>query len=110
MVKEDRVYLFHIVEACETISYIENVDFEEFNKNRMMPDAVIRELEIIGEASKKLSKETKRKIKGVPWKDIIGMRDKLIHGYFGVDNEVVWETANRDVRNLLEKLKENVEF
>ncbi len=110
MAKEDYVYIMHMIEACKKIfSYIKGVDYSEFSRNDLIQDAVIRELEIIGEASKKISKETKNRIKKVPWREIGGMRDKLIHNYFGVDMELVWETARRDIKNLYEELKRYIE-
>jgi uncharacterized protein with HEPN domain len=60
-------------------------------------DAVIRRLEIIGEATKNLTKETKQRAPNEPWKEIAGMRDKLIHAYFGVDLEIVWQTASKEI-------------
>lgn len=63
----------------------------------LVQDGVIRQLEIIGEATKRLSLELREKNSDIPWQDIAGMRDKLIHGYFGVDIEKVWLTAKHDL-------------
>ncbi|HFE52539.1 MAG TPA: DUF86 domain-containing protein, partial [Bacteroidetes bacterium] len=71
---------------------------------RMVQDAVVRQLEIIGEATRHLSKEFRSAHPAIPWSEIAGMRDKLVHDYFGVDLEIVWETAFRDVPALREKL------
>lgn len=70
----------------------------------MIQSAVIRELEIIGEAAKNVSVETKSKHPDIPWKQMSGLRDKLIHDYFGVDLDAVWETVKRDLPVLKEKL------
>jgi uncharacterized protein with HEPN domain len=66
---------------------------------------VVRELEIIGEASKNLSAEFKKSLPAIPWKDVAGMRDKLIHEYFGVDLETVWQTVKEDIPLLKKVLK-----
>jgi len=74
--------------------------------NNLIQDGVIRQLEIIGEATKRLSKEFKDRYPEIPWKDIAGMRDKLIHGYFGVDLDAVWDTAKKDIPGLRGKIEE----
>ncbi len=68
--------------------------------------SVIKEIEIIGEASSKITEETKLKYKNVPWKDIVGMRNRLIHGYFDVDIELVWNTVQNNLPQLQSLLKE----
>jgi uncharacterized protein with HEPN domain len=89
--------LSHILEAIERIERYTSVGAEVFLAQSHWQDATIRQLEIIGEAVKSLSPETKALRPDVPWKQIAGMRDFLIHGYFGVDLQVVWVTAERDV-------------
>ncbi|MCF6265334.1 MAG: DUF86 domain-containing protein [Desulfuromusa sp.] len=69
----------------------------KFSGTRLLQDGVIRQLEIIGEATKNLSKNVRDMAPDVPWKDMAGMRDKLIHQYFGVDIEAVWATAQLDL-------------
>ena len=105
MNKDDIVFLKHILDAIDLIeSYLKDRSYEEFEENRMLRDAVIREIEIIGEATKNLSSEFKNKYSEIPWRKIAGMRDKLIHGYFGVDLGAVWDTATKDIPLLKEKL------
>lgn len=99
--KDDSVFLDHILDSIDQIGeYIAGLTFEEFLETRLVQDAVIRQLEIIGEATKNLSSDTTEKYPHIPWKAIAGMRDKLIHVYFGVDLEEVWNTVVRDVPDL----------
>jgi uncharacterized protein with HEPN domain len=99
--KTDKIYLLHIHEA---IGHIENflgtMGKDEFLKNVLVQSAVIRQLEIIGEAVKNLSGVLRRKHKEIHWSDIAGLRDKLIHGYFGVDLKLVWKISTKDIPEL----------
>jgi len=81
-----------------------HVSFDDFSNNEMMLAAVVRELEIIGEAAGKLSKNFKSEHPEIPWADIVGMRNRLIHEYFGVDVKLVWQTSQKNVPELKEKL------
>ena len=100
------LYLEDILDAAERIEkYVEGVDFEEFANNELIQDAVARNLEIIGEAVKNLPDEMKNAHPEVEWRKIAGLRDILIHAYFGIDTEVVWDI----VKNKLPELKEKVE-
>ncbi len=103
--KDNTVYLKHILDAMDLIDeYLREVGYDEFMNNRMFQDAVIREIEIIGEATKNLSLEVRNGYPNIPWKKMAGMRDKLIHGYFGVDPDAVWVTARKDIPMLREKI------
>jgi uncharacterized protein with HEPN domain len=77
----------------------------QFEKNHLIQDGVIRQLEIVGEAIKRVSRDLRTAYPEVPWQDIAGMRDKLIHDYFGVDIETVWLTAHDDISILKEQVK-----
>lgn len=99
--KDDSVYLKHILDSINKIGrFIEGFEFEEFQDDDLVQDAVARELEIIGEASNKLSSSFKENNKNVPWEKIISMRNQLIHEYFGVDNKIVWDTCKEDLPGL----------
>jgi uncharacterized protein with HEPN domain len=91
--KKDNAYLKDMLDAISDIElFIANITEAEFHKNKEKKYAVVRALEITGEAAKNVSKELRAKHKEIPWKDIAGMRDKLIHWYFGIKWELVWET------------------
>ena len=89
----DRLFLADILKSCDKIANYIAEGLDGFLANEMVQDAVIRNLEIIGEAVKNLSAETKARASDQPWRQIAGMRDKLIHQYFGVNLARVWETA-----------------
>ena len=99
--KNDTAYLKHILEAIDKIeSYLSDATFESFPKNNMMVDAVVRELEIIGEATGNLSDELQNQYPDVPWDKIKGMRNVLIHEYFQVDLKIVWEACKKNLPEL----------
>lgn len=106
MKKEDTIYLQHILDAISRIEeYVHKLSYGEFLENRLIQDGVIRQIEIIGEATKRLSPKMRNQVSDIPWKDIAGMRDKLIHDYMGVDIDAVWETVSKDIPELKNKMK-----
>ncbi len=101
------VYLNDILESIEKIeNYLEGLRVTDFENNSSIQDAVMRRLEIIGEAVKHLPEEIKNKYPNIPWKDIAGMRDILIHEYAGVQVERVWRTAKDDLSTLKQVILE----
>ncbi len=103
--KEDIAYIEHILDCINKIqAYTENLDKETFVQNNLVIDATIRNFEIIGEAAKMISENLKLSYFEVPWKEMAGMRDKLIHDYLGVDVNVIWETVQDDIPLLKEFL------
>jgi len=102
--ERDDIYKQHILDAISAIEeYIQGKTLNDFINDRLLQDGVVRKLEVIGEASKRLSEEFKSKIE-LPWKKITGTRDKLIHDYFKVDLEAVWKTISEDLKELKEEL------
>ena len=107
--KNDLVYLNHIKEFCEDLKcyLFEIKDFEELKKSKLYQDAIIRKLELIGEASNHISDELKVRYNDIPWNKIKGMRNRLIHAYFGIDLNLIWEVLIKDIP-LLEKQIKNI--
>src|SRR3990170_2973437 len=105
--KKDEAYLKHILDAISDIKrFVKGLTKEEFIENKEKQYAVLRALEIIGEATKNLSKEMKTKHSEVHWRDIAGTRDKLIHEYFGVKLDLVWETVKKNLPELEKQIHE----
>lgn len=99
-----RDYGDFVQDIIDSINDVENfigrMDFEEFIKDKKTVYSVVRAIEIIGEATKNIPGQIKKKYPEVPWKKMAGMRDKLVHEYFGIDLEILWGTAKEDVPQL----------
>ncbi|MEK6913093.1 MAG: DUF86 domain-containing protein [Nanoarchaeota archaeon] len=106
MKKESLIFVKHILEAItDTEESTKNLSKKEFKENKDIKDATIRRLEIIGEAVKNIPDSFKDKYPKILWKDIAGMRDKLMHHYFGVDLEIVWKVIKEDLPDLKNKIE-----
>ena len=106
MSKEPAIYLQHILESIELIEKrVENISHNEFVKNVDLQDMVVRRLEIIGEAVRKLPKEFRERYTEIDWQDPAEMRSALIHGYFDVDMDIVWDTIKKDLPLFKNKVK-----
>ena len=96
--RSDTVYLHHILDAIDRIQgYVAGISYERFRQDRLLQDGVVRQLEIIGEAAKKVSNPFRDLHPQLPWKQMTGIRDKLIHDYFEVDLLIVWDTVTVDL-------------
>jgi len=94
-----------IIATDQAIMFIEDMEYDSFVKDDKTNSAVMRKLEIIGEAVKNISANIKKKHTEIPWKDMAGMRDKLIHEYFGINLKRVWKTVKEDLPDLKEKIE-----
>lgn len=101
-----RAFLTDILEATNRItSYTQNMTYAAFLADIKTQDAVVRNLEIIGEATKQLPNEIRQRAPQIPWKSIAGMRDKLIHDYFGVNLDIVWNVVRNDFSELVDAVE-----
>ena len=104
-------YIRHILDEIKYINgQVQGLDKDEFSRDETLKRAFVRSLEIIGEASKRISAELKQKYSQIDWRAMAGMRDKLIHNYFGIDYDIVWDVVINKVPELhreLEKILKN---
>lgn len=103
--KDDRLYLGHILEAVERILAYGAEGEVAFRQDVKTQDAIIRNLQVMGEAVKKISTDCRAAHPEIPWKDIAGMRDRVVHDYFGVSLDIVWDVVTHHVPPLREKLR-----
>ena len=104
-----RDYLQDILDAVNDIErFVADMSYEQFIKDKKTLNAVVRSIEVIGEESKRLPESLKAKNSELPWREIMGMRDKLIHAYFGVDTETIWKTVKENIPQLKQTIKKMV--
>lgn len=106
MDNSDKIRIQHMIDAAqEALKFAENKTIDDFHNDRMLVLSIIKDIEIIGEAASRVSAAIKEEFSSIPWNDIIGMRNRLIHGYFDVDINIIWETLEKDLPMLLKHLK-----
>jgi uncharacterized protein with HEPN domain len=104
------IYFQDILKAIESIEeFVKGMDFEAFKRDDKTVSAVIRKFEIMGEAARNIPKNIRNNYPDIPWKEMIGFRDKLIHFYFGIKYEIVWDTIKMKLPDLKEKIKKILE-
>lgn len=107
---DDRVRVEHMIDACEAVGqFISGRERGSLETDRMLLFAVLRAIEILGEAAGKVGEPTRAAGTGIPWRAIIGMRNRLVHAYFDVDTEVVWVAATEEIPALIPHLRSLVE-
>jgi uncharacterized protein with HEPN domain len=103
---DDKARLEHILESAkDAISFLGDMTEDELAQNRMVLQAIVRSVEIIGEATSQLTPEFRSKNTHVPWAQIVGMRNRLIHAYFDIDHELVFSTVQADIPILVDQIK-----
>jgi uncharacterized protein with HEPN domain len=106
MKRDDTVYLHHILDAISLIEeYTKGMSENEFLANSMAHDAVVRQIEIIGEAARNISDEFREKHSKLPWGKMTGIRNKIIHEYFNINYSIVWDTVREDLPGLQKSIK-----
>jgi uncharacterized protein with HEPN domain len=104
---DDKTRLEHILESAnEAISFLGTMTEDQLANNRMVLNAIVRSVEIIGEAASQLSEQYRTNHTNVPWAKIIGMRNRLIHGYFDIDYELVFSTVQIDIPILIDQVQQ----
>ncbi len=105
----EREWGFYITDMCsfaqKVISYTEGLDQQQFISNELIYDATLRNLELIGEAARHIPKDIRDRTDSIPWRIIIATRNRLIHGYLGIDNDTLWSIIQDDIPTLLKELK-----
>ena len=107
----DESYLLDILIASQdAIAFVEGITYQDFERSKLHQNAVIRPLEIIGEAAGRISNELKSSYPQIPWNLMIGMRNRLIHNYMDVDLQVIWETIHNDLPPLIRSIRKLMNY
>lgn len=110
MENKDKVRLKHMLDSVEAILlFMKGKRRASLDKDRLLLSAVLREFEIIGEAASRVSEGTRKRFPHLPWKELVGMRNRLIHAYFDVDHDIIWKTIREYLPSFHEQLKQAVD-
>jgi uncharacterized protein with HEPN domain len=106
MPPEDRIRILHMIEAAESaVNFVTGRQRADLNSDQMLLFALVRAIEVVGEAAGRVTESTQKAVADIPWSLVVSMRNRLIHAYFDVDNDVVWKTATEELPALLPKLR-----
>ncbi len=109
MKRDYALFLKDVLDAIDSIEkFVEGITLDEFRRDDKTSSAVIRKFEVIGEATKHVPEQIRDEHPEIPWKSIAGLRDRLIHAYFGIDHKLVWDAIKTELPKLKPKLKEIV--
>lgn len=107
VIPDNLVFLSHIRDSCrKVLDFVAGYDYAKFKTDEKTISAALRELSVIGEAARKTSEDFRQKHPQIPWEQIFGMRNRLVHDYLGVQLPIVWQTLQEDVPNLLKTIQE----
>ena len=110
MENKDLARLKHMLDSTNAILFFaKGKQRASLDRDRLFQSAVLREFEIIGEAASRISEKTKKRFSSIPWKELIGLRNRLIHAYFDVDHDIVWKTIREYLPSFLEQLQQAVD-
>lgn len=99
---DDRVRVLHMIEAIQTAAgFVAGRRSEDLENDRMLLFALVRSIEILGEAASKVSEDVRLGSTDIPWADIVSMRNRMVHAYFDIDRDILWKTATTDLKHLL---------
>ena len=106
MPRDDSAYLLDMLLAArDALSFTEDLSFEDFVRDRRTQLSVLKSVEIVGEAAAQVSEDARRANPDIPWRQIVGMRNRLVHAYFDIDLPLVWDTVRHDLPDLIARLK-----
>ena len=109
MRRDQAAYLLDmLVAARDAIEFVEDVSYQTFAMDRRTQLSVVKSIEIIGEAASRIDREIRQQHSTIPWQEIVGMRNRLVHGYFDIDLRLVWDTVQDDIPELITRLESMV--
>jgi len=107
MRKDDEIRLRHMLDAArEAVSFAKDKTRLDLDRDRMLVLSLVKDIEIIGEAAYRISPPSREQLQTIPWEDIIGMRDRLVHAYFNINLDILWKTIQEDIPPLIQLLKQ----